>query len=81
MGVLVLIRGLYLQLGRTGKTRQSAYRALFRSHISKAMLEEIRASTNKGWALGSDRFRDEVALLSGRRAKPLPKGRPKKKDN
>jgi hypothetical protein len=28
--------------------------------------------------LGSDRFKEEVAILAQRRSRPLPKGRPKK---
>jgi hypothetical protein len=32
----------------------------------------------KGWALGNDRFREEIAHLADRRAAPAPRGRPRK---
>jgi putative transposase len=69
---------IYRGLGRTQEARQAAYRALFRGHISQDDLSFIREATNKGWVLGNDRFRDKIGNLTARRAKPLPKGRPKK---
>ncbi len=69
---------LYRRLGRTEEDRQSAYRQLFRGQIGKQDLEAIRAATHKGWALGNERFRDKIEALTGRRAAPLPKGRPRK---
>lgn len=69
---------LYKQLGGDAAERQSAYRQLFRAAIGRADLEAIRESTNKGWVLGNDRFRDKIERLSDRRAAPKPRGRPKK---
>ena len=40
--------------------------------------QQTRDSLHKGWALGDDRFREEIALLSERRAAPLRQGRPRK---
>lgn len=67
---------LYQRLARSESERLSAYRQLFRTQISTDDLEAIRAATHKGWALGHDRFRAKVERLSGRRAAPLPRGRP-----
>lgn len=75
---LVTDHALYLALGRSDAERQAAYRALFRAHIGEATLAAIREATNKAWALGDDRFRDDMAAALSRRASPLPKGRPKK---
>jgi len=58
----------YLRLGGTSADRQGAYRQLFRAAVSGKDLREIRESTNKGSALGGDRFRGQVAGLSQRRA-------------
>ena len=58
--------------------RQAAYRALFKQKLAQNELESIRESTNKAWVLGSDKFKQRVEELSGRRASPKPKGRPKK---
>ncbi len=73
---LLVDHPLYRRLGKTAEERQSAYRALFRAHLGDTALVEIRDATNKGWALGSDRFLTQIEALSGRRAAPLPKGRP-----
>ena len=57
----------YLALGREPKERQSNYRALFDYPIEGALLEAIRGATNKGLALGNERFEEEVESLTGRR--------------
>ena len=72
---------LYDALGKDEESRQQAYRQLFRGHLPEADLKAIRESTHKGWALGSDRFKDEIEALGERRAAPLPKGRPKKRES
>ncbi len=58
----------YLRLGRTAADRQGAYRQLFRAAVSGNDLREIRECTHKGWALGGERFRDQVEALGQRRA-------------
>ena len=40
------------------------------------LLEVIRSSANKGMALGHDRFKDEIEVLTGRSLKPKKVGRP-----
>lgn len=67
----------YLALGRTSEERRSNYLALFSQHIDKALLSAIRASTNKGLALGNDHFVEEIEVLTGRRVKAIKRGRPK----
>ena len=69
---------LYDALGRDADSRRQVYRRLFRAAMKAADLKAIRTSLHQGWALGDDRFRDEIALLSERRAAPLSKGRPRK---
>jgi len=71
----------YKRLARKEKDRLIRYRQLFRSLIDDDDLNAIRDATNKGWALGNDRFRAKIEKLSGRRAAPKPRGRPKKKNN
>jgi putative transposase len=73
---LVTAHELYRRLDRSDEQRQSAYRQLFRSQIPKGDLEAIRRSTHKAWVLGNDRFRAKIERIAGRRASPLPKGRP-----
>ena len=40
------------------------------------MLEAIRDATNKGLALGNERFEEEVESLTGRRMAAKKRGRP-----
>ena len=70
---------VYLRLGRSELERLASYRALFTEHMDDALLAPIRASTHKGLALGSERFKDRVAALTGRRVTPAKRG-PKKRD-
>ena len=75
---LITPHRLYLSLSKNEAGRQAAYRALFKQKLAQNELESIRESTNKAWVLGSDKFKQRVEELSGRRASPKPKGRPKK---
>jgi putative transposase len=69
---------LYRALGRTAAARRDAYRALVAEPLAGETVDDIRRATNTGWALGGARFREAVARATGRRAAPLPRGRPKK---
>ena len=66
----------YLRLGQTPNERIKNYRALFSHHVGSDLLEEIRSGTNRGMAIGHDRFKDEIEILTGRRLKPKKVGRP-----
>ena len=74
----LLAHPLYEALGPDADSRRQAYRRLFRAAMKETDLMAIRDSLHKGWALGDDRFREEIALLSERRAAPLRKGLPRK---
>lgn len=68
---------LYSRLGLSGPERRRANRHLFRGALSGHDLAAIREATNKGWVLGNDRFREPIERLSGRRAAPKARGRPR----
>jgi putative transposase len=68
----------YMRLGLDDLARQEAYRALFVSAIDQGDLAAIRDCTHKGWALGSERFRDAIEALGQRRAESKGVGRPRK---
>jgi putative transposase len=65
---------VYRRLGNNTKERAKAYRALFRGHLDDKLLHEIRQTTQQGMVLGSDRFKQEVEQLSGRRVRTLKRG-------
>ncbi len=67
----------YRRLGADRKARAKAYRALFKKKLDPSLVQEITDATLKGWVLGDSRFARKIEKLSGRRATPLPKGRPK----
>ena len=71
----------YLKLGQSDPERQSAFRDLFKTAIASADLADIRDSTHKGWALGSDWFKDQIETLSRRPATSKGVGRPRKREN
>jgi putative transposase len=66
---------VYLSLGRTDAERAGAYRQLFRGQIDEVLLARVRNATNRGMALGNERFVAEVGTLSGRRVVSLKRGR------
>lgn len=67
---------VYLSLGATNSERMEIYQEFFTHHIASESLEEIRRDTQKGMAVGSDRFKEEIAALTGRRLTPKKRGRP-----
>ncbi len=70
----------YLALAATDEDRRLAYRQLFKTFktiTTEDELKTIRDATNKGWALGSDRFAAEIEALSARRAVSKGRGRPR----
>jgi REP-associated tyrosine transposase len=79
--LLVTPHECYLALGADPRRRQAAHRAQVDDGVSDSTLEEIRSATNGGWALGSARFREEIAALLGRRTQPATRGRrPRRND-
>ena len=65
------------RLGAEPESRREAYRALFGQPMEEDTIQEIRERTNKGWVLGGDRFGEAIAVLAGRRPRPLRRGRKK----
>ena len=57
----------YTALGSDDAARLRAYRALFDIALDDADLAAVREATNKGWALGGARFREQIATTLGRR--------------
>ena len=53
---------LYERLANSDQERQRAYRDLVRVELDGKELAEIRDAANRGWPLGSERFKDEVEV-------------------
>lgn len=69
---------LYLALAARPAARAKAYRGLFQEALLPEFLDELRAATNGGWAMGSAKWRARVERVAKRRSAPLPRGRPRK---
>jgi putative transposase len=75
---LVKPHPLYDALGRDAASREAAYRELFRYELELGLVDEIRRATNGNYALGNERFAEQVTAALGRRAVPGRSGRPRK---
>jgi putative transposase len=65
---------VYRQLGKGIIEHTQAYREMFRRHLDEKLIHEIRQATHQGMALASDRFKEEIQWLSGRRVMSLKRG-------
>lgn len=72
--ILITPHSDYLAIHNNATTRQGIYRGYFKTAIDDKALEEIRVSTQKGWALGSHQFKEDIEKLIDRRTGPLPRG-------
>ncbi len=69
---------VYVALGPTPANRRDAYIALFRHALDDETVAAIRDATQRSWALGSERFQQEIARALQRRVTPPKRGRPPK---
>jgi putative transposase len=72
---LVTPHAWYLSLGNDPASRQAAYRSSFAIEPLDDDILALRAGTQRGWALGSTRFRTDVETRPKQRARPLRAGR------
>jgi hypothetical protein len=72
------VPGIPLEPAMTPPPREAAYRALFAEALNDGFVDDLRAATNGGWALGDARFKQKIAKRLRPRVTPLPRGRPPK---
>jgi putative transposase len=68
----------YLAVGRSDRERQSAYQALFATHLDQNIITQLRECLQTGTPLGNDRFRAQIEQAHGRPVGFSRRGRPKK---
>lgn len=66
----------YLRLALGESERLEVYRALFKANLDEEMMVQIRRATNGNYALGNERFQQEIEAVLGRRARRGHAGRP-----
>ena len=65
---------LYLALGNTEQERLINYRSLFLCHVEEQLITEIRNAINQGLVLGTEKFKSDVAAMTGRPVTLLKRG-------
>ena len=70
---------LYQALGRTSTEQQVAYRALFRAHLDREAIDDIRLALSQNQPLGNERFCVKIEQMTGIRREAKPRGRPRMK--
>ena len=58
---------MYLALGRGDAERQAAYRALFRTQLDRAAVDDIRLALNQSQPLGNSKFLAKIEKVTGMR--------------
>ncbi len=71
----------YLLLGENSETRKAAYRALFANALDETEVTDLRLHTQQQRIWASDKFRRQIAALTGRIVDVRPRGRPKSTTN
>ena len=69
---------LYWALGNTPFEREAAYNQHIEQALTSQQVQAFTVACQKGWPLGSIRFKAELQKLSERRVAPLKRGRPRK---
>lgn len=73
---LITEHPVYWSLGNTPFEREGAYRRLFEQGLSAQDARRVLEAALGGWALASRDFAARLGAERGRRAHPLPRGRP-----
>jgi len=68
---------LYVSLGENDAARQEVYRALFRSQLDKAAVDDTWLALVQNQPLGNERFYARIEKLTGQRLEVRPQGRPR----
>ncbi|MEP1741926.1 MAG: hypothetical protein ABJI92_10685 [Kangiellaceae bacterium] len=74
---LITPHEVYKRLARTEEERFKVYKTLFQEELANIQIESIRAATNRGLLVGSEKFKGEIEKLIGQSLSQNPVGRPK----
>ena len=76
---LITPHSLYLSLGKTQDERLECYRALFKAHVDKDEVNNIRAACQTGTPLGNDYFKEKIERKLNSKIGQARRGRPSKR--
>lgn len=75
---LITPHPLYEALGRGKISRKGAYKDLFKAHLDRGVLDDIRAAWQTGTPLGNDYFREKIEKKLNCKVGQARRGRPRK---
>ena len=75
---IVSEHAMFWSLGNTPFEREAGYRAWCERGLARGEVDAIVDAATKGWALGGADFVEQLGSATGRRTRPLPRGRPAK---
>ena len=75
---IVTDHALYWALGNTPFDREAAYLRLVEQGLGSSQVKALEAAVLKGWPLGSDAFKQALAVKMKRQVLPAKRGRPRK---
>ena len=78
---MLIPHALYKRLGESPCECCAAYRALFKTHVNDADIDEIRGALNQELVLGSSRFKQDIEAMIARQVQPAVRGRPPKRNS
>ena len=70
---------VYVALAHKDQERQASYRALLRTELDRAALDDIRLAINQNQPMGNERFHAKIEAMTGIRRQARPRGRPRLK--
>lgn len=70
---------MYWALGNTPFHREATYKSLVEQGLPPEVVAAISEATLKGWAFGSEKFKDRLEKQLNRRIRPAKRGRPTKR--
>ena len=73
---LVVDHALYWALGNTPFDREAAYKQMAEQALTSAQAGQLMEATNKGWPLGSEKFKSNLEKQGNQRVRPARRGRP-----
>ena len=71
-------QAVFLALGASDKHRHGADRALFRTSLDQAAIDDTRLALNQNQPPGNSRFITKIARVTGERRDARPRGQPRK---
>ena len=73
---LVVDHALYWALGNTPFDREAAYKQMAEQALTSDQARQLADATNKGWPLGTEKFKSSLEKQGTLRVRPAKRGRP-----